>query len=215
MKTQELSFRFIHPDSLNATVTERFIQGSPLWAAVWDALNLADAAAQFFRGYFPAESPYFSWRNGAWLPWAYLYHQQDDADRICPLPIGCEVAQIATQLSEADGPWNPSEMYRQQSFQLGSFASDELMVKGLAVETMLAVDEFIACLVAKRVDSGIPILGAAYQNIIECTCIAHRLLALVEPVTNAHRARSGIAEVRARVQRQHSKARGSTRGSTS
>ena len=147
--------------------------------AIFDALDLADSAAAFFRGLFPVESPHFWWGEAIALPWHadYCAKSDDDNDSVHPLSIRDESMGIARELFDvADsemytGPW-PHVTYESEKLT----KSDRLKMQGLAVEAMLCVDGFLRHVSAGFIAESVSWLTAAYTNIIECTSQAYRIL---------------------------------------
>lgn len=132
-----------------------------------DAESLACSAVAFYIGIYPAESPYFFWGAGIPLPWA-----RDTARNFRPKPfdelafrrIVVELRRIGT--CDSDG-W-PSNAVTYQSHVLGS--TRKTTIQGLAVETILALDEYLEHLLRGKAVIAIPWLSAAYANLIEAAC---------------------------------------------
>lgn len=144
--------------------------------AVFDALNLVESAAAFFRGMFPIEAPHFVWGELISLPWMCDYVRTGGSTLI-EMPIRAEVQRIASALArvaEEDSvlePWGQVTYYTYEMCESG-----KTVVQGLAVEAMLAVDGYLRRVQQGQFVEAMPWLNAGYKNIIECTYQAHILV---------------------------------------
>ncbi len=171
------SFQWITPGDANGVAKAVSAEQSAVSDAVFDAISLADSAAAFFRGVFPVETPHFWWGESIPLPWHEEYWDLPGDGTSIPRSIGREAASIAETLAEsATGetnhqPW-PQATYMSEVLS----KTDKLMMQGLAVETMLSVDGFLNLVSKGSAAESLVWLSAAYKNIVECTCLAQRIL---------------------------------------
>lgn len=141
------------------------------------ALDIANSALAFFCGIYPSQSPYFWYGDGIELPWLNQYQiGTTDGMRLAFLPNIFEINQIARELKNlgiCDLDGTPRTTVTFQSKTL--CATEKLQVQGLAVETMLDVDEYLDHLLAGRTLEAIPWQTAAYVALVESITLCAEL----------------------------------------
>ena len=170
------AFKIIEPGELNLwiQISERIgvAAGPILKNAAFELAILADSAADFFRGLFPSQAPYFP-EEYIFLPWHDEYWASTDGVRFTPSSIGDEAGSIADRLGKIDPNAASPALFGQA---LDPAWREKSYMQGLAVETMLLSDGGLSLLIKANLVEAIPWLIAAHQRIIDCTCQAHRIL---------------------------------------
>lgn len=174
-------FQFIQPGEIAdwpGKYPTLFVDQAELEDTVFSAVNLAQSADAFFSGIYPVQSPQFWWGDGVELPWYKDYWIPAGADNgLSPRPIRKEVEEIASLLRASVDHSSSGDPWSQASFLTEAFMnSDKLMMQGLAVEAMLAVDRFLSCISKKEFIDAMRWLTVAHVSIIECVVQAQKIL---------------------------------------
>ena len=175
----ELQFQFIEPGELvDWSEIARAVgaKHDGLNDAVFGAVEVADSAADFFRGIYAIHS------RGEYqdLPWHKRYWKTSADDRRSPQSISKEVKRIAGKLANAtsgepdDRPWS-QVTYLSPTLM----ATDKALMQSLAVEAMLSVDSFLRLASQGRVVESLRHLTSAYENLLECTFQAQLILVAI------------------------------------
>jgi hypothetical protein len=174
------NFSFIKPGELNnwTRISLSFHDmRSSLRDTTFEAVMLADAASEFFCGYFPGIL-YFPVDYDL-LPWHDEYHVTHDGTSSRRGSITREVARVAAQLDSV----NPSASLAEEPVTYYSpalCASNRTILQGLAVETMLLADGCVKRLVQSNLLAAVPWLIGAYHRLMDCTGQAQRIIELTK-----------------------------------
>jgi hypothetical protein len=150
---------------------------------VHDAVNLASSATQFFRGIFPVVTPHFFWDYGTPLPWLEdcpnSNSKEHPSSAIAMLRDATKVAERLESIADVDPDAEPQ--WGLTYFSDALTVSDQSEMQGLAVEVMLAVENFLASLQSGSVTQAMRWLSVAYKDLIECSSHAHEILVGIPP----------------------------------
>jgi hypothetical protein len=174
-------FKHISPSGQLVRLSPRFTNpsiGSSEHEILGEVQGLADVATLFFRGIYPVEAPYFFWGAGRLLPWNVEFLRRDSkGDMGWRAPSESELDLVVGALRRMGCGERPTVLSTYDNWLLCS--SDKLKFQGLAVELMMALDEFLA-----GIQSGPPtielmlLLCEAYKCLSELTVRAEMIAPL-------------------------------------
>ncbi|SDZ72082.1 hypothetical protein SAMN05518854_12216 [Variovorax sp. YR266] len=172
-------FKYIAPSGELVRLSPRFTNpsiGSSERAIICEVEGLAHAASLFFCGTYPVEAPYFFWGAGRVLPWNVEFLRRDPKGGMRGrAPSEKELDLVLGALQKMGCGERPTVLSTYHNGFLCS--SEKLKFQGLAVEVMMALDEFLA-----GIQSGPPtidlmlLLCEAYKCLSELTVQAESLL---------------------------------------
>lgn len=179
----EGAFRFLKLDNSSKWPKDYqslFGASDDLKHTIFGAINLAESAELFFRGLYPIETATFPWGKALELPWHSQYwklNKIDTGEELTPNNIEGEIKKIVIELSYLQSHADSDEKYALKTYASRALTStDQLIMQGLAVETMLGVDNFLSCLNDKKIIQSLPWLTFAHSMISECCCHAQSIL---------------------------------------
>lgn len=190
------------PDDFQSLFQDRL----ELKDTVFGAVSLAESAGHFFRGLYPIESASFWWGKAIRLPWHDQYCDVvldgKNNKSFQQINIEEEVAQIVLELAKVPYKEGTSDQFEPKTYFSEALSkSDKLTMQGHAVEAMLAIDNFMACLSNENFIEAINWFALANTRIIECCCNAQEIVGSrrEQAISAAYIRHSGNREMKSKV----------------